>query len=155
MTRRKSYEEKSDLEKIESQWRKLSGLHTREEWSAAIVRAATAAEIAANLVIRREFKTRSQFDARFVDTLLRWANGLRGKIDKLLLPLFLGRKEHASLKKLRRMAESINRVRNEIVHQGIFCNSKEARVAIIHAQSFIEALVRLHHPHFTLKEKKG
>ncbi len=49
---KKDYDKRSEVEKIESQWTKLSGLHTGEEWSAAVVRAATAAELAANLGLR-------------------------------------------------------------------------------------------------------
>ena len=75
----KPYEHRTDLEKVQSQWHKLSGLHTREEWSAAIVGAATAAEIAANFAVRQEFAARSKFDSDFVDGLLVWANGLAGK----------------------------------------------------------------------------
>jgi hypothetical protein len=153
--KRKLYDKRSDLERIESQWRKLSGLHSLEEWSAAIVRAATAAEIAANLVIRNEFATRSTFDAKFVDGLLKWANGLSGKIDRLLLPLYVGRKEHPSLKKLKDVAEKVNRVRNDIVHRGIFCNKNEAQESIAQAKKCVETLVRLHKPSFALKERKG
>ena len=69
------YQEHTDLKKIQKQWHKLTGLHSREEWSAAIVRAATAAELAANFAIRAEFTARSEFDADFVNSLLRWANG--------------------------------------------------------------------------------
>lgn len=155
MTKRKPYEERTDLERIESQWRKLSGLHSREEWSAAIVRAATAAEIAANLVVRKEFSVRSEFDAKFVNGLLKWANGLSGKLDRLLLPLFVGTKKHSSLKKLRDVGEQINRIRNDIVHRGIFCNETEAREIIAHSRKFVETLVRLYEPDFTLKEKKS
>ena len=72
---KKPYSDRTDLEKVQSQWHKLSGLHTREEWSAAIVRAATAAEIGANYAIRREFAAQSQLSAHFVDSTLRWANG--------------------------------------------------------------------------------
>jgi hypothetical protein len=140
---------------IESQWRKLSGLHSREEWSAAVVRAATAAEIAANLVIRKEFSARSQFDAKFVDGLLRWANGLSGKIDRLLLPLFVGREEHSSFRKLKAQAESINRARNDIVHRGTFCNDKEAHEIIRDAKRFVETLVRLYEPGFKLVETES
>lgn len=93
MVTRKPYEERTDLEKIQSQWNKLSGLHSREEWSAAIVRAATAAELAANFAIRKEFESRSKFDSKFVDSLLRWANGLAGKIDRLLIPLSVGEEQ--------------------------------------------------------------
>jgi hypothetical protein len=69
--KKKSYEQRTDVEKIQSQWHKLTGLHSREEWSAAVVRAATAAEIAANFALRQEFNGRSKFDANFVNSLLR------------------------------------------------------------------------------------
>jgi hypothetical protein len=151
----KPYEERSDLERIESQWRKLSGHHSRADWSAAIVRAATAAEIAANLVIRKEFASQSQLDAPFVDGLLKWANGLPGKIDHLLLPLFVGREQHASLSKLKGVTLKLNKVRNDIVHKGIFCNDSEAREAIAQAKKVVETLVRLYEPAFRLKEKMG
>ena len=81
----KPYEERTDLEKCRSQWTKLQGLHTREEWSAAIVRAATAAEIAANYAIRTEFANQSALSAEFVNKMLAWANGLRGKLTNLLV----------------------------------------------------------------------
>ncbi len=89
---KKPYEERTDLEKCQSQWTKLKGLHTREEWSAAIVRAATAAEIAANFAIRQELKTQSTISGDCANSLLRWANGLSGKIDRLLTPLTKGTK---------------------------------------------------------------
>jgi hypothetical protein len=72
----KDYADRTDLEKINTQWHKLTGLHGREEWSAAVVRAATAAEIAANLAVRAEFKKKSTFDAKYIDDLLKFANGL-------------------------------------------------------------------------------
>ena len=155
MTTRKPYQDRTDIERIESQWHKLSGLHSREEWSAAIVRAATAAEIAANLVIRKEFAERSQFDAGFVDSLLKWANGLSGKIDRLLIPLFEGRPEQASIVNLKSIATKLNRERNAIVHGGIFNNEDEAKAAIAHAKEFVETLVCLHDPSFQLKEREG
>src|SRR5258708_13317409 len=89
---RKPYEERTDLEKCQSQWWKLTGLHDREEWSAAIVRAATAAELATNFAIRTEFKAQSKLDKHVVDTFLHNANGLKGKIDHFLIPLLNGRK---------------------------------------------------------------
>jgi hypothetical protein len=155
MAKRKPYEERNDRERIESQWRKLSGLLAREEWSAAVVRVATAAEISANLVIRKEFSTRSQFDAAFVDGLLKWSNGLSGKFDHLLLPLFVGRQEHTSLRKLKGVAEKINRLRNDVVHSGIFCNDKEAQESVTQAKNLVETLLRLYEPEFTLKVKKN
>jgi len=152
---KKKYENLTDLEKLQKQWHKLSGLHTREEWSAAIVRAATAAEIAANFAVRREFEAKSEFDAKFVDNLLRWANGLAGKLDRLLLPLSVREKnKNRTMKKLKAIAEEINSKRNAIAHQGEFCNEDEAKTAISQSQEFITTLVKLYDPAFELKERK-
>lgn len=60
--RKKPYDERSDLEKLQSQWNKLSGLHLRDEPSAAIVRCSTAAEIAANYAIRHEWARQTEFN---------------------------------------------------------------------------------------------
>lgn len=75
----KPYQELTDIERLQKQWYKLPGLHSREEWSAAIVRATMAAELAAIHAIRAEFAVRSQFDGAFVDSLLKWENGFSGK----------------------------------------------------------------------------
>lgn len=155
MVTEKKYKELIDLEKIQKQWHKLSGLHTREEWSAAIVRAATAAEIAANFAVRREFESNSNFDAKFVDSLLRWANGLAGKLDRLLIPLCASAKDkNETMKNLKAIAEEINSKRNAIAHQGEFCNEDEAKKAISQSQEFITNLVQLYDPAFVLKERK-
>ena len=151
---KKSYEERTDLERIQSQWRKLTGLHSREEWSAAIVRDATAAEIAANYAIRNEFKARSKFDEKFVNDQLRWANGIAGKIDRLLLPLFDGRKQHKIVQPLKAVAEKINKDRNAIIHQGEFRDEEEASAVIAQAKLFIETLVHIYDPKFALKNAK-
>jgi len=152
MAKKKPYKERSDLEKVRSQWRKLKGLHSREEWSAVIVRAATAAELAANYVVRREFRSRSSFDRDFMDSLLKWANGLAGKMDRLLIPMFVGEKEHQTLKRLGRVAQEINKGRNAIVHGGEFSNEDEARAAIETTRVFIEELVRLYKPLFKIRK---
>ncbi|MGX7877194.1 hypothetical protein ACVDG8_012160 [Mesorhizobium sp. ORM8.1] len=85
---KKPYSERSDLEKLQSQWNKLSGLHLRDEPSAAIVRCATAAEIAANYAIRTEWARQTEFDAATIDQFLRWANGLHGKVTRLFVPVY-------------------------------------------------------------------
>jgi hypothetical protein len=149
-----AYEDRTDLEKIQSQWHKLTGLHTREEWSAAIVRAATAAELAANFAIREEFRARGKFDGKFVDSLLLWANGLAGKIDHLLLPLNAGKKRSTKIKTLKAASAEINRTRNSIAHQGKFSNEDEAKATIQKTREFIETLVQLYEPDFKLKDQK-
>lgn len=149
------YEELTDLEKLQKQWHKLSGLQTREEWSAAIVRAATAAEIAANFAVRKEFKNKSQLDSAFVNSLLIWANGLGGKINRLLIPISGHEKtKNKTMKKLRLLAEAINSKRNTIAHQGEFCNEGEAKDAIEKSREFITTLIQIYEAGFVLKERK-
>lgn len=150
----KPYKELTDLEKLQKQWHKLSGLHSREEWSAAIVRAATAAELAANHAIRAEFAARSQFDRAFVDSLLKWANGLSGKLRNLLIPLVTTDPEKGgAMSALQALAERVNAKRNAVAHQGEFCNKQEATEAIANARNFITGLVTLYEPQFKLKDR--
>ncbi len=153
-TKKQSYWQKTDTERIQAQWHKLTGLHSREEWSAAIVRSATAAEIAANFAVRQEFASKSSFDSDFVDTLLLWANGLDGKMNRLLLPLTKGRKRQKTLASVKNDAEEVNKKRNSIVHRGEFCNEKESKVVIEKARNFIETVVGIYEPSFKLKDQK-
>jgi hypothetical protein len=150
----KSYEDRSDVEKIRSQWHKITGLHSREEWSAAVVRAATAAEIAANFAVREEFKSRSEFDDDFVNSLLRWANGLDGKLTRLLLPMTDGERKNKVFRRVKADAERVNRKRNAVAHQGEFCNVGESQEAIESARKFIEAVVGIYEPGFKLKDRR-
>lgn len=151
MPPRKPYAERTGLEKVQSQWKKVNGLHTRNESSAAIVRAATAAELAANFAIRREFASKSQLDGEFVDSLLIWANGIAGKIDRLLIPMTKGQKHHKAISKLKDLASKINKKRNSVAHQGEFCNPGESAVVIQQSREFIETLVQVYEPKFVLK----
>lgn len=150
----KSYDERTDVEKIHSQWSKLIGLHDRKEWSASIVRAATAAEIAANLVIRAEFAQRSQFEADFIDSLLIWANGLRGKMERLVLKFPCEDQRQAELKKLFALAKDVNDVRNRVAHSGSFASRKQARDVESKARKFIEGMVNPYVAGFELKALK-
>lgn len=151
---RKPYEKRTDLEKCQSQWTKLQGLHSREEWSAAILRAATAAEIAANYAIRTEFNRQSNLPNHFVDSMLRSANGLRGKIDRLLVPLTKGTSKAKTIAKLKTTAENINGQRNSIVHSGEFRDEDKAIEAIEQTRHFIETVIHLYDPSFTLRDKR-
>jgi len=144
------YGVRSDLTRIHSQWTKLTGLHSREEWSGAMVRAATGAELAANYAIREEFRKASQLTPAFVNSLLKSANGLGGKMEKLLLPLSMGTPNVATMRKLNNVAQRINAQRNMIVHQGHFMNESEAQTLIEDARLFIETLVRLYDTSFAL-----
>lgn len=153
--RKKPYNERSDLEKLQSQWNKLSGLHVRDEPSAAIVRCSTAAEIAANYAIRHEWARQTEFDAAILDQFLLWANGLRGKIDRLFVPIYFAHpKKSKTAKALIVSAEKINKARNEVVHQGRFSNAKEAEEIITEAKRFIDMIVGLSVPGFDIQDRK-
>jgi hypothetical protein len=151
---KKPYCERTDLEKLQSQWTKLSGLRGRDEPSAAIVRCATAAEIAANYAIRTEWAQKTQFDAAIVDQFLRWANGLPLKVTRLFVPIYFATpRTSATAKALIKSAEKINAVRNAVVHQGSFSNTKEVEEAIAEAKTFINMIVSLSIEGFDIEDK--
>jgi hypothetical protein len=150
---RKPYQERTDLEKIRAQWVKLTGLRHRTDWSAAVVRAATATEIAVNFAYRQELVSRNQYDKVTADEKLIRANGLNGKLDKLLLPLLKGDDKHKTVKSLRKLAGDIYQKRNSIVHSGHFCGKAEAVRLINNCQEFVHGIVRLYDQAFTLPLK--
>lgn len=149
----KPYEKRTDIEKIKSQWKKLRVLHNQNEWSAVVVRAATMAEIAVNMAIRCEFNKRSEFGDTFIDGLLLWANGLSGKLDRLLLPLLKEeRNNYENVQKLKSRAKKINDKRNAIVHRGAFCKKIEVQERIEDSKIFVLGIVQLYDPDFELSE---
>ncbi|MFG0642871.1 hypothetical protein [Delftia sp. WSY_22] len=158
MVRRKKrtdYEFRTDIQKIESQWIKLSGLHGQDEWSAVVLRAATAAEIAANFVIRQEFRKLSKFSPEFVDKLLVWANGLDGKMNKLILPMMAEDERLGKFKELSKIGASIFAKRNKIAHQGVFTKKKESEIIIADCKKFVEEMVGFYEEDFMLSDKSA
>lgn len=150
---KKPYNDRSDLEKLRSQWRKVQGIFERkQEWSAAIVRAATAMEIAANIAIRKRFEADSQFTAEFVDSLLIWANGIDGKFKRLIIPSETDDKRRRSLNALKATVEKLNKQRNAIVHRGSFSNPEEATEFVKLARKVAMRLVQPWEPTFTLEK---
>jgi hypothetical protein len=152
MGNKKPYSERSDLHKIRSQWKKTSGLLERGEWSGAITRAATAAEIAANHYIRKELQEKRALEASFVDSLLKWANGVDGKFRNLIVPLSKENGNEKHIKALKKKVEALNAVRNSIVHQGQFKKESTARSSVAEAEEIILGLVKEHKPRFSLSK---
>jgi hypothetical protein len=150
--KRKPYNERSDIDKIQSNWTKIRGLYDRGEWSGAVVRAATAAEIATNLAVREELQYTRDLDADFVDSLLKWANGIQGKFDHLLIPVTKGASNHSTLKQLKTDVGTVNTERNGIVHRGQFKNRRGATTTISKARDLILRLVDLYYDDFDLNE---
>jgi hypothetical protein len=150
--KKKPYSERTDLEKIKSNWTKTHGLFKREEYSMAIVRAATAAEIAANLVIRKELEEKRGLDFEFVDNLLIWANGIQGKFDRLILPVTKGTKKHDVFKKVKNKVSELNKERNSIAHSGQFKKESTAIKMVNLAKEVIEKLVGRYEKKFKLQK---
>lgn len=144
------YAIRTDAEKIRSQWTKLSGLHDRNEPSAAIVRAATAAELAVNLAIRAEFAAQSELSPATIDAMMRKANGLWGKVAGLLMPLVIDRPNEKTIKELCKASDAINKDRNDIVHSGHFSNRANALKAVERCRKFSVSLVQLYEQDFEL-----
>ena len=151
-----AYDDRTDLAKLATQWNKIHGILDRgKEWSGAIVRAATAAEIAANIAIRKRFAAESQFEASFVNSLLVWANGLDGKLQRLIIPSEKDQAKRDALNKLRTDINPLNRKRNEIVHQGAFADEREAREIIEIARIAVLMLVTPWEPAFAFDPQTG
>lgn len=151
------YDQRTDVQKIQSQWNKVGGLLGRNDWSAAIVRCATVSEIAANLVIRKQFANQSTLAPAFVDSLLIWANGIDGKFRRLLIPLASTQGEEAkqAMKALGNLAKDINEQRNAIVHSGAFSNEDEARYVAQIAKQLVESLVIPYEADFQLADSNS
>jgi hypothetical protein len=150
--RKKPYSERHDIDKIKSNWKKIRGMYNRKEWSGLIVRAATAVEITANLVVREELIDERKLDPEFVDSLLLWANGLQGKFTKLILPVTKKAEYHQKLKKLNTRVTKINKERNSVAHSGQFKKKTTAERIIREAREVILAMVDIYYEDFELDE---
>ena len=133
------YEERSDGEKLRSNWTKATGLYAREDWSAAIVRAATVVELAANIYIRQFF---GGYDVpgSFIDTMLSNANGIHGKFHRLVKPAAQVDGQWEELSKFRRKIQEINEHRNGVTHSGKFKSEEDATMVFTNALEVIVCL---------------
>lgn len=140
---KKPYGDKTLEEKIISNWTKTIGLFKRGEYSTVVIRAATSIELAANLLIKTEFQQNRGLPDHFVNNLMMWANGLMGKVDRLLLPIFKGTEKESKLKEIKKRSKDINDVRNDIVHRGQFKAKKTATRIMDEAEFIINAFASL------------
>ena len=139
--KKKPYSERSDLEKIKSNWKKTIGLFSRKEYSLSIVRAAVTAELSLNFTIRKELHIKRNLPLDFVDNLLKWANGIQGKIDKLLLPILKGSQFHDDARKISVEIKKLNVQRNHIAHRGEFRTKETAESYISLTREALENLM--------------
>lgn len=104
------------------------------------MRAATSAEIAANIYLRHFLSTDHNLPTSYVDALLISANGLDGKFKRLIRPAAEYRHTWSTLKSLQKKIEALHNHRNSIAHAGYFKNEDEAKLALKDALSIITAL---------------
>ncbi len=134
------YDERTDDQRLESNWIKARMQFNREDWSASVVRAATSAEIAANIYIRQFLCAEYALPPKFVDALLLGANGLDGKFKRLVKPAAQHRGTWGELKSLQKRIASLNNHRNGVAHSGKFKSKKDAKGAFEHSLAIIKAL---------------
>jgi hypothetical protein len=116
----------------------------------AVVRAAIAAELAANLAIRAHYATGAQHSAEQVDVMLREANGLRGKFQRHLLRFSQGTPKHVAMRELNDLCMLLNDERNSICHSGSFKSKASARRTVALAHKIIMTLVPEHEDEFNI-----
>lgn len=151
MTKKIPYKQRNDIEKIKSNWTKTNGLLKREEWSMSIIRAVTTVELAANYAIKKELSENRNLELDFVNHLLIWANGIFGKFDKLLLPIFKNNSFQSDLKKLKKQISEINKDRNSVVHSGQYKTETTAIKIIDECKTIIETIIQHYDVDFELK----
>lgn len=145
------YSERTDIEKIISNCNKARGLYKRNESSASIIRSATAAEIAANLVIREELQVKRKLEKDFVDNLLIWANGIQGKFDRLILPILKGSDKYDVFNSIKAKVNIINKERNLVAHSGQFKKGNTAKEIYNLSKEVVETMVNQYTNDFSIK----
>ena len=150
--KRKPYSERNDIEKIGANWRKMEALYQKKEWSSAVIRSAIASEIAINLMIREELVNIRKLDEQFVENLLKWANGIQGKIDRIIRPLSRDSKDPLVSSMIISKLRNINNERNSVVHEGQFKRRSTAKRIIMLIKEVIESLVKRYETDFKLKD---
>ena len=143
MGKRKSkipYDERSDDEKLESNWKKAKAQFDRKDWSASVLRAATTVEISANIYIRSFLIDGYDLPSTFVDALLLSANGIDGKFRRLVKPAAEVDGTWKEISKIQKKIEGINKQRNSVAHAGKFKNRPDAKAVFQNALEVISTL---------------
>lgn len=133
---KKPYSERSIEDQIVSNWKKTIGLYRRGEYSTVVIRAATSVELAANMLIRKELIEKQGLPTYFVESLMKWANGLVGKIDKILIPFLKDTEKEKDLNIIKKRTKDINDERNNVVHKGQF-KAKSTALRVIEESEYI------------------
>lgn len=144
----KPYEQRTNAEKVETNWIKTRGLFDREDWSLAIVRAAICLELAADLAVYVILF--EQYETAKIKSLLRACRGINKKFKNYILPSAVGTDLEQATQSLFDRASEVSRERNRICHGGTFLNDAEATAHLATAHGVLVPLVRRYEPDFTL-----
>jgi hypothetical protein len=134
------YDERSDDQKLESNWVKARALFKREDWSACVLRVATSAEISANIYVRTFLTNEHKLPVAYVDSLLWHANGLDGKFKRLIKPAAELNDTWKTLKAAQKKIEALHEHRNGIAHSGHFKSEQDARECFLLGLAIIKEL---------------
>ena len=134
------YDERTDDQKLVTNWSKATKQYGRKDWSASVTRVATSAEIAANIYIRQFLIAECNLPVSFVNALLRSANGLDGKFSRLVKPAAEHRGTWKDLKPLASKIEALHKYRNNVIHSGGLIKKSEAKAAFAYSLAIIQAL---------------
>jgi hypothetical protein len=145
----KPYDQRTDAEKVETNWVKTRGLFDREDWSMAVVRAAISLELAADLAVY--VILRNQYERTKIKSLLRACRGINKKFKKYILPSVAGTAHEQEMQDLFDKASEVSGQRNQICHNGTLLNDEEAKTLIATAYGVLEPFVKRYEPGFWLK----
>jgi len=110
-------------------------------------------ELAANLVIEAELVHKKSLPREFANHLMIWANGLRGKFEKLIYPIL---REDPAFSQIRSSIDKVwrrvNKQRNSVAHSGAFKKRKTAFAAINDAHFVITQLVSPYDSSFNIEK---
>ncbi len=148
----KPYSTRSDIEKLKSNWKKTLGLFARREYSLSILRAAVTAELALNHAIRHELGVKHGLPSDFIDKQLLWANGIKGKLDRLYVPILAGTRLENKTKEIAKELKRLNTERNNIAHRGEFRKKETAQQYLELAEKEVNTLVKRYDKSFKLNK---
>jgi hypothetical protein len=135
------YDSLTDDEKVRKNWNKTLGLYKRGEWSVTVLRCGTCLELAINFAVREELVEGRELPLKFVDKLLRNANGIHNKYHNIYLPIMEEYEEWDNLKDLwRDCVSKVNKERNAVAHRGEF---RSRSVAIEVMENTYRALMKI------------
>jgi len=149
------YDSLSDDEKVRKNWSKTQRLYERKEWSVAVLSCGTCLELSMNFAIRQELVEDRKLPLKFVDKLLRNANGIHNKYQNIYLPIMEEYEDWDNLKDLwKNCVSKVNTERNAVAHRGEFRSKSVATEVMKNTYKALTEIMDLHSSKAKLQEFK-